>query len=128
RRKSGRPLPLAGRPGFGRFARVDRGSKQAHLRLSERDSRTCEDQGAIDQTLELREIHPALQGGWPLLLFQERRPAESERALYIEIARQRTARPARSEQTLDRRHGGLVRLGCQRGRQISGLRAFDLRL
>ena len=60
------------------------------------------DQGAPDRAVELRALRRPVQGRRPLLLHQERRPAEPDRALHAGLARRRAARAARPEHAVAR--------------------------
>ena len=61
-------------------------------------------QEAAHRAVELREVLRPVQGRRPLLLQQERRPAEPERSVHAGRARRRAARAARPEQVVQGRH------------------------
>ena len=76
----------------------------------------------LTQAVELRALQRAVQGGRPLLLQPQRRPAEPGGAVHAEEPERRAAPAARPEHAVRRRHGRAGRHRSQPRRQTAGLR------
>ena len=109
-----RPVPLARGRQLGRDRRVGRGAEQGDLRLPRADPVPRGAQGAARSALQLPEVQRPVAQGRALLLQQERRPAEPERALRPEGPDGHARGADRSEHVVRGRHDAARRLRPRR--------------
>ena len=98
------PVSLARRRHLGRDGGVGRGAEQGHVRVSRQDSVSRAADQAAQRALQLRQVLVAVAQGRALLLLEERRPAEPERALHPEGPERHAGGADRSEHVVGGRH------------------------
>ena len=123
RHHRGRPVPVAGRHQLRGNGRVGQGRERHHVQLSREHPPARPDPPPHDRAVELRKVRRTLQERGPLLLHEERWPAEPERAVHHARSRQGAARAPRPQQAVRGRHRGTHGSIVLRGRQVHGLRA-----
>ncbi len=109
-------------------AGVGRGAEQGDLPVPREDPVPRAAPGARAQAERLREVLGAVAEGAVLLLQQERRPAEPERALHSEGPHRHARSADRSECLVRRRHHAPRDVRPLEGRDLRGLRHLAQRI